>query len=92
MGFFKNTPLPPPPIICLNGDFRAPSIYVIRHNCCYRMFAVAVITWSTSVICQRNSILNHVDPLSVDDLHIVKDKQCDLIKIVMKYQNITSLS
>lgn len=70
----SETPPPPPPIICLNGDFRAPFMYVFRHNCCYRTVAVAVITRSTSTICLRNSTLNHVDPLSVDGIHIVKDK------------------
>lgn len=46
---------------------------VFCHNCCHRTITAAVIT-STSTTCPRNSILNHVDPLSVDDLHIVKHK------------------
>jgi hypothetical protein len=49
-------------------------MHVFRHNCCYGTITAAVITRSTSTTCPRNSILNHVDPLSVDNLHLIKDK------------------
>lgn len=55
------------------------------------VLTVAVITRITSMICLRNSILNHVNPVNIDDLQIVKDGKHMTFKLIMKHQNITSL-